>query len=239
MREPELVADCVRAMRATVDIPVTVKHRIGLDRDDSYHLVQRFVESVAAAGCDTFIVHARNAWLSGLSPKENREVPALRYDVVARLRREFPGLKFVLNGGISSVAAAIDAIEEHGTVMIGRLAYHEPYALAEIEHALYGTPLPSRSAVVLAMTDYLEQYLQVEKGAEVRHVVRHMLGLFHGLPAARVWRRQLSDSRVLAHATSEILKDALAAMQLAAARNQVQSIFPGFINPRGSSAALI
>jgi tRNA-dihydrouridine synthase A len=239
MREPELVADCVRAMRSAVDIPVTVKHRIGLERDDSYDLVLRFVEHVAAAGCETFVVHARNAWLEGLSPKQNREVPPLRYDVVARLREDFPHLRFVLNGGLSSVSAALQAIEQHGQIMIGRLAYHEPYALAEIEHALHGTVPPSRDAVVLAMTQYLEEFLDRENGAEARHVVRHMLGLFHGLPAARVWRRHLSDSKVLADASSRILRDALAEMQAVAARQDVQSILPGFMRPRGSSAALI
>ena len=239
MREPELVADCVQAMRAAVTIPVTVKHRIGLDRDESYDLVLRFVSTVAAAGCETFVVHARNAWLSGLSPKENREVPALRYEVVARLRADFPDLVFVLNGGVASVAAAANAVAEHGSVMIGRLAYHQPYALAEIERLVHGTPLPDRSWVVTAMSEYLSDYLDQEEGAEVRHVVRHMLGLFHGLPAARIWRRQLSDSNVLANASSSILKDAMNAMQQAAALNQHQSILPGFMSPNGSSAALI
>jgi tRNA-dihydrouridine synthase A len=216
MREPELVAESVRQMRSAVSIPVTVKHRIGLERDESYQLVERFVDTVAKAGCGTFVVHARNAWLSGLSPKENREIPALRYDIVERLQHDFPTLEFVLNGGLDTPRKALQSVAQYGAVMLGRMAYHEPYALAEIEHSLYGTPLVDRHAVLLAMTDYLADYLQRVPGAHVRHVVRHVLGLFHGAPAARVWRRHLSDSTVLANASESILLDAYQAMRDAA-----------------------
>ena len=236
MREPELVAESVRQMRAAVSIPVTVKHRIGLERDDSYRLVEKFVASVAKAGCTSFVVHARNAWLSGLSPKENREIPPLRYDIFERLQRDFPRIDFVLNGGLDTPEKALQSIQRHGAVMLGRMAYHEPYALAEIEHALYDKPLVDRHAVVVAMTQYLAWYLQKEPSAHVRHVVRHMLGLFHGAPAARVWRRYLSDAKILADANESILMDAYSAMRAAA---DAQSILPGFIKPRGSSAALM
>ena len=236
MREPELVAESVRQISAAVSIPVTVKHRIGLERDESYQLVEKFVATVAGAGCSSFVVHARNAWLSGLSPKENREIPPLRYDVVERLQRDFPTLQFVLNGGIDSPEKALQSVKLYGAVMLGRMAYHEPYALAEIEHALHGTPLKARHAVVLAMTQYLADYLAREEGAHVRHVVRHMLGLFHGAPAARVWRRHLSDSKILADADDSILLDAYNEMRDAA---DAQSILPGFIKPCGSSAALM
>jgi tRNA-dihydrouridine synthase A len=237
MREPELVAESVRQMRAAVAIPVTVKHRIGLDRDESLDMVYRFVETVAKAGCTTFIVHARNAWLSGLSPKENREVPPLRYDVVSQLQRDFPTLEFVINGGFSSVEKSLAAVTDYGAVMIGRMAYHEPYALAEVEHAVHGTRLPDRLSIVEGMTGYLEQYLARGSDSSARHVVRHMLGLFHGLPAARVWRRHLSDVGNLDAADSSILLDAYRAMRNST--RDAQSILPGFISPRGSSAALI
>jgi tRNA-dihydrouridine synthase A len=236
MREPELVAESVRQMISAVSIPVTVKHRIGLEQDESYDLVEKFVATVANAGCTTFVVHARNAWLSGLSPKENREIPPLRYDIVARLKRDFPNIEFVLNGGLDSPEKALQSLEQYGAVMLGRMAYHEPYALAEIEHALHGTPLVDRHAVVIAMSDYLAHYLQHEPGAQARHVVRHMLGLFHGAPAARVWRRHLSDAKILADASASILMDAYSAMRAAA---DAYSILPGFIKPRGSSAALM
>jgi len=237
MREPELVAESVRQMRAAVKIPVTVKHRIGLDRDEGYELVERFVRLVAGAGCTTFVVHARNAWLNGLSPKENREVPPLRYDVVARLKKDFPSLEFVINGGLNSAGKTLAALADHGAVMLGRMAYHEPYTLAEIEHTVHGTPLPDRLSIVESMTRYLHAYLEHEPGGSVRHVVRHMLGLFHGLPAARVWRRHLSDARILEHADHQILLDAYQAMRDSA--RDTQSILPGFMSPRGSSAALI
>jgi len=195
MHEPELVADCVGAIGAAVGdaVPVTVKCRIGIDDSEEYGFLARFVAIVAAAGCRTFIVHARKAWLRGLSPKENREVPPLRYEVVQRLRREFPMLAIVLNGGLRSAAVA-GRMEMVDGVMIGREAYENPWSLTGFEAVLLGPgPAPSsRHAVVAAMTDYAAE--QARHGVPVRAVARHMLGLFNGLPGARAWRRRLATA---------------------------------------------
>lgn len=236
MQDPELVARCIGAMRDAVAIPVTVKHRIGIDRIEDYAFVHAFVSAVARAGCETFIVHARNAWLSGLSPKENREIPPLRHDVVRRLKLDFPELRIVLNGGLADVSKIITSLDGVDGVMIGRAAYQQPYILAELELALTGRPLPGREAVALQMADYIRRYLAHDPNAQVRHVVRHMLGLFHGAPRARSWRRVLSDARELANADEGIVARAL---EQVATRRDDQSILPGFIKPSGSSAALI
>jgi tRNA-dihydrouridine synthase A len=236
MQDPERVADCVLAMREAVTIPVTIKHRIGIDRIEDYAFVQRFVSVTASAGCETFIVHARNAWLSGLSPKENREIPPLRHDVVRRLKLDFPHLKIVLNGGLGDVAGIVASLAGVDGVMIGRAAYQQPFLLARLEAALYGGALPSREQIALRMAEYLRDYLKRDAHAQVRHVVRHMLGLFHGEPSARAWRRVLSDARILSAANDAIIGQALDAM---ATRGADQSILPGFISPSGSSAALI
>ncbi|MCC7067728.1 MAG: tRNA dihydrouridine(20/20a) synthase DusA [Burkholderiales bacterium] len=208
MAEPALVADCVKAMIDAVPagVPVTVKHRIGLDHDESYAFVRDFVGIVAAAGCGVFIVHARNAVLKGLSPKENREIPPLRYDVLARLRADFPALVFVLNGGITTAQQCVDhlakppATAPHG-VMLGRAAYHDSYVLAQAEHALFGTPLPSREAIVGHMVDYLEREIAATRDqafpTRVRDVARHLLGLYSGQVGGKAWRRMLSDARLL------------------------------------------
>ena len=196
MAEPQLVADCVKAMRDVTSLPVTVKHRLGIDSIEAYEFVQEFVATVAAAGCETFFVHARNAVLKGLSPKENREVPPLKYDYVYRLKRDFPRLRIIVNGGID----ALNAIEPHlpqlDGVMLGRVAYHEPYMLAQAEVRLFGTALRSRWAIVDEMFAYATD--QVARGTPLRAIVRHMLGLYHGQPNARVWRRMLSDASLLA-----------------------------------------
>ncbi len=193
MAEPRLVADCVKAMRDAVSIPVTVKHRIGIGRDEDYGFVRDFVGEVHAAGCAVFIVHARNAWLNGLSPKENREVPPLRYDVVYRLAQEFPRAQFVLNGGLSGLAQAWEPLRRLPGVMLGRAAYHDPYLLAAVDGDLFGSAQspPSRAQVTAAMSDYLER--QAAGGVPPRAVLRHLLGLLHGEHGARNWRRLLSD----------------------------------------------
>jgi len=209
MAEPALVADCVKAMRDAVPahIPVTVKHRIGLDYDESYGFVRDFVGTVAAAGCDVFIVHARNAVLKGLSPKANREIPPLRYQVVSQLQRDFPALTFVLNGGITTAAqgAALlagdgDAPPPHG-IMLGRAAYHDSYSLAQTQHAVFGTPQPTREAIVEAMLAYTGREIAATRGqphpTRVRDVARHMLGLFTGQVGGKSWRRVLSDATLL------------------------------------------
>jgi tRNA-dihydrouridine synthase A len=212
MAEPELVAECVRAMRAAVSIPVTVKHRIGIERTESYEFMRRFVTTVAAAGCRSFVVHARNAILSGLSPKENREIPPLRYDLVHRLKREHPGLQIVVNGGVWSWPE-IDAQLEHvDGVMLGRAAYHHPWLLVEAGARLYGEVSPrSRADVVHAMHSYARRELAA--GTSLRHITRHMLGLYFGHPRARLWRRMLSDAPRLARNDPALLLEALEAVE--------------------------
>lgn len=198
MATPELVAECVAAMHGAVDgVPVTVKHRIGIDQLDSYEHLHRFVATVAAAGCNTFIVHARKAWLQGLSPKENREIPPLRYEVVYQLKRDFPELEFVINGGIKDLDTVERLLEGEGThldgAMIGREAYANPYLLHDVDQRLYGATMPPkrRSQIVLELIDYIEE--QSAAGTPVYAITRHILGLYHGLPGAREWRRRLSD----------------------------------------------
>jgi tRNA-dihydrouridine synthase A len=194
MAEPALVADCVMAMRDAVDVPVTVKHRIGIDERDSYEALCDFVGTVAAAGCDAFVVHARKAWLSGLSPKENRTVPPLRYHVVHRLERDFPESTIVINGGIESLDAAQAQLEHVDGVMIGRAAYHDPWVLAGADERMFGDaarPI-SRREVAEAMLPYMAA--QAAARVPVSRITRHLLGLFHGVPGARAWRRALSGS---------------------------------------------
>lgn len=215
MKTPGLVAECVAAMREKVSIPVTVKCRIGVDDQDPDDVLPAFVAEVAQAGCEVFIVHARKAWLEGLSPKENREVPPLDYDVVRRLRKARPDLTIVLNGGIGSLDEAETLLEEFDGVMLGRAAYGEPYILAEVDQRLFGeagAPL-SREAVAEAMIPYVRR--MAAAGVKPHHVVRHMLGLFHGAPGARAWRRALSEEG--AATGSEIIERALAALATKAA----------------------
>ena len=197
MAEPSLVADCVKAMRDAVSIPVTVKHRIGIDRDEDYGFVRDFVGRLHEAGCGVFIVHARNAWLKGLSPKANREVPPLRYEVVYRLAGDFPGAQFVLNGGLASLAQAAGPLARLPGVMLGRAAYHDPYLLAAVDRELFGDAAapPARLQVVAAMSDYLQR--QAAAGVPARAILRHMLQLFHGEHGARNWRRMLSDPQFI------------------------------------------
>jgi tRNA-dihydrouridine synthase A len=196
MAEPRLVADCIRAMRDAVSIPVTVKHRIGIDRGEDYGLVRDFVGALSEAGCAAFIVHARNAWLKGLSPKENREVPPLRYEVVLRLKRDFPDAIVVLNGGLVSLDAAAPHLAAVDGVMLGRAAYHEPYRLAAVDRQLFGGALEiSRREVVACMSAYLAR--EAARGTAPRHIVRHMLGLYQGVRGARQWRRLLSNAEAL------------------------------------------
>ena len=201
MAEPELVADCIRAMRDAVAIPVTVKHRIGLEKNEDYGFVRDFVGTLADAGCEVFIVHARNAWLKGLSPKENRHVPPLRHETVHRLKRDFPALTIVLNGGLNDVAAIEAALAHVDGAMIGRTAYHDPFFLTEVDRRWSSTwhdvssTIVSRAAVADEMTDYARR--QCAQGVPLRAIVRHMLGLYHGMPGARAWRRMLSDASSL------------------------------------------
>jgi tRNA-dihydrouridine synthase A len=211
MREPEVVAGAIAAMRARVRVPVTVKHRLGVDEQEGYEPLAAFVEAVATAGCEVFVVHARKAWLAGLSPKENREVPELRYDLVYRLKRERPGLTVVLNGGVPSLDAALDHLAAGlDGVMIGRAAYHEPWALAAADRRVFGEaadPVADRAAAVATYLPYAEA--QLAAGEPLPRLVRHLLGLYHGEPRARAWRRTLSEDSRRPGAGVEVLREAL------------------------------
>lgn len=208
MAEPELVAECVTAMRAAVRIPVTVKTRIGIDERDSYQDLAGFVARVAAAGCQTFIIHARKAWLQGLSPKENREVPPLRYDRVQRLKGDFPGLEIILNGGVRSVPEAVGLLGTIDGVMIGREAYHNPWVLAQADPLIFGAPAPatSRHEVIEALLPFVATELAA--GTPLQSLTRHLLGLFTGVPGARAWRRHLSEQAHRRGAGLEVLREA-------------------------------
>ncbi|WP_220468451.1 tRNA dihydrouridine(20/20a) synthase DusA [Chromobacterium violaceum] len=208
MAEPQLVSDCVKAMRDAVDIDVTVKHRIGIDQIEHYDYLREFVDTVAEAGCRTFIVHARNAILKGLSPKENREIPPLKYDYVYRLKRERPDLEILINGGVKTNAEIAEHLKHVDGVMVGREAYHNPWLMADWDALFYGdeTARPERVAVVEAMMPYVTARLG--DGSNVRHIARHILGLFQGLPGARNWRRMLSDAKLLDGADAGLLRQA-------------------------------
>jgi tRNA-dihydrouridine synthase A len=218
MAEPQTVADCVSAMQAQVDIPVTVKSRIGIDDMDEYEDLSAFIEQVAEAGCDTFIVHARKAWLQGLSPKQNREVPPLMYERVYQLKEEFPHLHVSINGGVKTLAEAQHHLSYVDGVMIGREAYSNPYILSEVDHLIYGDnqAVLSRIEIVKRMHSYIVEQLaapnQFGQGTKVWHIVRHMLGLFQGQPGGRVWRRYLSENAVGRNTSPDVLFAALDAL---------------------------
>ncbi|RFO98407.1 tRNA dihydrouridine(20/20a) synthase DusA [Rhodoferax lacus] len=197
MNEASLVGDCVRAMLDVVDIPVTVKHRIGIDKIESYDFVRDFVGTLSDAGCRVFIVHARNAWLKGLSPKENREVPPLRYDLVHQLKRDFPQLTICLNGGVTTSAQVAEQLALVDGVMLGREAYHNPWWLSEWDAAFYGEQPTDRTRELVEeqMVAYMEREA-AEHGTSWYSIARHMLGLRHGLPGARKWRQIWSDHRL-------------------------------------------
>ena len=221
MKEAPLVAECVKAMRDAVEIDVTVKHRIGVDDVVSYDFVRDFVGTVADAGCRTFIVHARNAILKGLSPKENREIPPLRYAFAYQLKRDFPGLEIVINGGIRTLEEIDGHLAHVDGVMLGREAYHNPYLMAAFDARYYGDAQSprSRTEVLQAMLPYiraqLDRYGSASGGGlKMNSMTRHMLGLMNGLPNARSFRQTLSDTSRLAHGNPELLLQALARMQL-------------------------
>ncbi|GAA4027998.1 tRNA dihydrouridine(20/20a) synthase DusA [Actimicrobium antarcticum] len=222
MAEPQLVADCVKAMRDAVSIDVTVKHRIGIDKNESYEFMRDFVGTVADAGCTTFIVHARNAILKGLSPKENREIPPLRYDAVYQLKREFPELEIIINGGIKTEAEIDLHLQHVDGVMLGREAYHNPYLMAGFDARYYdeaGDPR-SRAEVLEAMLPYIRSQLlsvragDTKGGLRLNSITRHMLGLMAGLPGARHFRQTLSDSKRLALGDPALLLAAMDGMTM-------------------------
>ncbi|WP_051595524.1 tRNA dihydrouridine(20/20a) synthase DusA [Dyella jiangningensis] len=214
MREPALVGDCVKAMRDAVDIPVTVKCRIGVDDQDDYADLQQFTETMVGAGVEVLVVHARKAWLQGLSPKENREIPPLNYERVYRLKREFPGLVIVINGGITTVDEVQEHLAQVDGVMLGRAAYHDPYVLAKVEAALYGEPMPTREDVLLRLRPYVEA--ELARGTALKHISRHILGLYQGEPGARGFRRRLSEGAHLPGAGWSLLEQAMVQHRVAA-----------------------
>ena len=220
MAEPQLVADCVKAMRDAVSIDVTVKHRIGIDQTESYDFVRDFVGTVADAGCKTFIVHARNAILKGLSPKENREVPPLKYDYAYRLKRDFPDFEIIINGGIKTEAEIDEHLLHLDGVMLGREAYHNPFVMAGFDQRYYGddSAVKSREQVLEAMIPYIQAQLAQHgaKGLKLNSITRHMLGLMTGLPGARAFRQVLSDSKKLAAGDANLLLEAAARLRSAA-----------------------
>ena len=208
MREPALVAECVAAMVAAVDIPVTVKCRLGVDEDNDYDLFAAFVDRQVDAGAAMVVVHARNAWLKGLSPKENREVPPLKYDWAYRLKQERPTLPVVINGGLASVEAVQAQAGKVDGVMLGRAAYHDPYLLHVLDSAHSGAPLQSRQQLLRALRPYVEARL--EEGLALKHITRHLLGLFHGQPGGRAFRQILSEGAHRPGAGWALLESALA-----------------------------
>jgi tRNA-dihydrouridine synthase A len=213
MAEPALVADCVKAMVDAVAIPVTVKHRIGIDREEHYGFMRDFVGAVSEAGCRVFLVHARNAWLKGLSPKENREIPPLRYDLVHQLKRDFPHLTIAVNGGFATPAQLDEQLRELDGVMVGRAAYHDPWWLAQWDSRYYGEPpqpLRTREWVEEQMVAYMEREAAAH-GTPWASIARHMLGLRHGLPGTRRWRQVWSDHRLKQAPAREVLARAHAA----------------------------
>lgn len=210
MSEPELVAQCVSEMRERVDIPITVKTRIGIDDLDSAEFLLKFVETVAEAGCETFIIHARKAILSGLSPKENRTIPPLNYQRAYQVKKTFPALSIAVNGGIQTVSDIPQHWEQLDGVMIGRAAYHNPFLLADIEHQLFLQPLLDRKKVLFDFIPYVEKQLIL--GVSLQSMTRHILGLFAGQPGGKHWRRYLSEQARAKNAGPEVLLQALAAM---------------------------
>ncbi|AVT60229.1 tRNA dihydrouridine(20/20a) synthase DusA [Pectobacterium versatile] len=215
MGEAALVADCIKAMKDSTSIPITVKTRIGIDDQDSYEFLCDFIQTVAERGeCDTFIVHARKAWLSGLSPKENREIPPLDYPRVYQLKRDFPALTLAINGGVKTLEEAKTHLQHLDGVMMGREAYQNPGILAQVDRELFGidAATPDLAGVVRAMYPYIER--ELSSGASLGHITRHMLGMFQGIPGARQWRRYLSENAHKPGADAAVVERALALVNL-------------------------
>ena len=209
MAEPALVGDCIAAMRAAVRIPVTVKTRIGIDDMDSYEALQRFVETVSGSGCEVFVIHARKAYLQGLNPKENRTIPPLNYEYAWRLKRDFPLLEIIVNGGITSLDEVAEQLQHADGAMLGRAAYHDPWLLADVDGRFFSDhhAIPTRGEVVRQMLPYIE--MELKRGTQLKHITRHMLGLFQGQPGARQWRRHLSEQAYRSAAGTDVVLAAL------------------------------
>ncbi len=213
METPELVADCYSAMAEATTLPVTIKARIGIDHEESYEFLARFIEVIRDRGCHTFILHARKAWLSGLSPKENRDIPPLNYDRVFEIKRAYPELTIGLNGGIQTIAEAKGYLESIDSVMLGRAIYHNPYQLSEVDSTIFGveqSPL-TREEILMAMEPYITAH--INQGGRLNHIARHMLGLFHNQPKSRIWRRHLSENMHKEGADFGLLLEAFQRMQ--------------------------
>lgn len=210
MAEPELVAECIAAMQDAVAIPITVKHRIGIDDMEDYAGLTHFVSTVAASGCKTFIVHARKAWLKGLSPKENRDIPPLQYEMVYQLKRDYPELEIIINGGITSLGQCQELLQHTDGVMLGREIYSNPYLLAEVDRVFYGATqaAPTRAEVMAEFMAYCAE--QLARGVRLSHMSRHILGLYQGLPRARRFRRVISEQAHKPGAGIAVLEEALA-----------------------------
>lgn len=214
MAEPELVAECYAAMAEKVDIPVTIKCRIAIDEEEEFPFLNKFIESISKAGCQNFIVHARKAWLNGLSPKENRDIPPLRHDIVSQIKTLYPDLNFVLNGGIKTLEQTQENLDAFDGVMIGREAYSNPYLLSELEQEIYGnTSIKSREDIALSMIPYIERQ-QKDYGTPVKSITRHMIGLYHQIPGAKQWRRYISENAHTADNAETLIKGALEAADI-------------------------
>ena len=209
MAEPRLVAECITAMQQAASLPITVKSRIGIDNKDSYEELTHFIQTVASSGCKTFIIHARKAWLQGLSPKQNREIPPLRYDVVYQLKKDFPELEIILNGGIIGLETAQVHLNQVDGVMLGREVYHRPFILTQVDHAIFDEvrQTKTREQVVEELIPYVQQ--QLKQGVRLNSISRHILGLFHSQKGAKAWRRYLSENATQAGANETVLLEAL------------------------------
>ncbi len=209
MKTPDLVADCIAAMADVVDIPVTLKTRIGLDDNEDYEPLYNLISMVSEAGCNTVIIHARNAWLNGISPKQNREIPPLRYDVVYKLKKDFPHLEVVINGGLKSLEESQIVLDHVDGVMVGREAYSNPYSLALVDQVLYqdNHDIPTRLQILENYIPYIKR--ELEQGCPLKHITRHILGLFQGCPGARRWRRHISENVFKPGAGIELLDSAI------------------------------
>ncbi len=209
MAEPWLIAECVDAMQAVVDIPITVKNRIGIDEQDEEQSLREFIEVVSQAGCKTFIVHARKAWLKGLSPKENRDIPPLNYKLVYQIKRERPQLEIIINGGIKTIATSSEHLQFVDGVMLGREVYHNPYLMTQVDAEIYNDkqPIATRKQILQQYFPYIEQ--QLGRGVRLKQLTRHLLGLFQGQPGAKAWRRYLSENAHKEGTGIELLEQAM------------------------------
>ena len=209
MKDAEITANCISAMRDAVDLPVTVKHRIGVDDYDSYEFLRDFVGRVSESGCEVFLVHARKAWLKGLSPKQNREIPELNYDRVYQLKEDFPHLEIIINGGVTTLEQSTEHLQHLDGVMVGREAYTNPYLLARVDQDIYGSidPIKTREQIAVEFLRYIDN--ELSKGTKLNAMTRHILGLFHGMPGARLYRRHISENAFKPGATIEVLTTAL------------------------------